>query len=127
MQMKIWQPGLSDKEQKHVGYWERNMLALAYADGWYFDDVEAMFDYPHESADGQTSILSRPHMVPRFDGWRRVLSLRGGAMCFHVPDDFEVGDLKQIERQYDGHTTEEKWRRLAASFGIELTLEKADG
>lgn len=38
--MKIWHEGMSDKETADLAYWERNMLALRYADGWYNDDIE---------------------------------------------------------------------------------------
>ena len=86
--MKPWDDGMSDRETAELAYWERNMLALRYADGWY-NDVEN-----------------------NWDGWKRVLSLDGGKMCFHIPDDFEVGRLKEIEPNWDGHTTEEKWERV---------------
>lgn len=97
---------MTDKEACDLAYWERNMLALRYADGWYHDD--------------------EPSMAPgfcqsRFDGWRRVLSLDGGKMTFHIPDDFDVGDLQQIERNWDGHTTEQKWRRIADWRGVYST------
>jgi hypothetical protein len=117
--IKTWHEGMSDKETKDLAYWERNMLALAFADpskgdGWYYDDVDAMFDYPTASG----HIMQRPHPVPRFGGWRRVISLRNGSMTFHVPDDFPVGNLPQIERNWDGHTTKEKWERVQRERGI---------
>jgi hypothetical protein len=91
---------MSDGEAKDLAYWERNMLALRYADGWYFDDIE------------DNTYLADGYPVARYEGWRRVLSLDGGKMTFHVPDDFDVGNLPQISRNWDGHTTEEKWRRI---------------
>lgn len=111
---KVWDEGMTPKEDKDLAYWERNMLALEFADGWYNDDIEEMFSYPNEKFE----VFERPSMVPRFGGWRRVLSLKGGAMCFHIPDDFEVGNLPQIERNWDGHTTEEKWQRVLERRGI---------
>ena len=89
--IKVWNDRMSDKETADLAYWERNTLALHYADGWYEDRQS------------------------NYDGWLRVLSLDGGKITFHIPDDFDVGNLKQIEPNWDGHTTEEKWRRV---FGL---------
>lgn len=97
MKVQTWNPSMSVEQTKDLAYWERNMLALYYADGWY-DDLE--------------------NGVPRFEGWRRVLSLEGGRMTFHIPDDFAVGDLSKIEPNWDGHTTAEKWGRVLDSRGI---------
>lgn len=94
MNIKTWTPEMSVEETKDLAYWERNMLALRYADGWYWDREN---NYP---------------------GWGRVLSLEGGAITFHIPDDFAVGTLKEIEPNWDGHTTEEKWRRVLAARGL---------
>lgn len=113
--MKIyeWKPGLTDQEMKDGAYWERNMLALNFADGWYYD------------------LVNTPTMVepfrgikthPRYEGWSRVLSLADGKMTFHIPDDFDVGNLKYLGgSNWDGHTTREKWQRVMAKFGIEET------
>lgn len=101
MEIKTWKLGMSDKETADIAYWERNMLALYLADGWYNDFVET------PSPDGVGSLW-----VSRYEGWRRVLSCFGGAACFHIPDDFDVMNLPHIERNWDGHTTEEKWNRL---------------
>ena len=90
----VWSPGLSLEEQKNGAYWERNMLALRFADGWYYDHAND------------------------WEGWKRVLSLDGGAMNFHIPDDFPVGDLMEIEPSYDGHSTEEKWQGVLEMRGI---------
>lgn len=88
MEVYEWNKDLSIEQQKDGAYWERNMLALRYAQGWYYD---------HDN---------------NWEGWKRVLSLDGGKLCFHIPDDFDVGDLKQIGNNWDGHTTEEKWHRI---------------
>jgi hypothetical protein len=120
VKIRYWQPGMTDKESKHLAYWERNVLALRYAEGWYNDDVESD-ECPHEDQN-PAAACSRCEreapMKPRFDGWRRVLSLEGGKITFHIPDDFDVGNLPEIERNWDGHTTEEKWRRVLATRGI---------
>lgn len=112
MKIKTWHEGMSDSESKDLAYWERNMLALRYAEGWYNDDIPGV-----ELDDGTIAILESG-MRPRFHGWRRVLSLEGGRCTFHIPDDFPVGNLPEIERNWDGHTTEEKWRRIAEMRGI---------
>mgnify|MGYP003475095778 CR=1 FL=1 len=96
MEIKVWHEGMSDAESKDLAYWERNMLALAYADGWYNDDVSS------------------------FTGWRRVLSLSNGKITFHIPDNFDVGNLQQIEPNWDGHTTKEKWEHVARSREIKV-------
>lgn len=105
MKMQCWKDGMSDEDSKNLAYWERNMLALKVADGWYNDDVWTD---------------ANDELVPRFTGWRRVLSCFDGSMCFHIPDDFEVGNLPMIGRNWDGHTTIEKWSRVAAFRGIEV-------
>jgi hypothetical protein len=95
MQILTWKYGITDGEERDVAYYERNMLALRYADGWYFDTEN------------------------NWEGWKRVLSLDSGKLTFHIPDDFEIGNLKQIEPNWDGHTTEEKWMRVYKHRGIE--------
>jgi hypothetical protein len=79
---------MSDKETADLAYWERNMLALLFANGWYYDDDN------------------------NWPGWRRVLSLKDGRITFHIPDDFDVGNLRRITPNWDGHTTERKWQRV---------------
>lgn len=94
MKIQAWHYDMSVEGTKDLAYWERNVLALKYADGWYAD---------HQS---------------NYKGWLRVLSLDGGAITFHIPDEFDVGDLKEIEPNWDGHTTEEKWRRILEARGV---------
>lgn len=111
MKIRVWNPTYTSAEEADLAYWERNVLALHFADtaagdGWYNDDV------PVEGPQ------SRGLWKPRFDGWRRVISLQNGSITFHVPDDFEVGNLPEIERNWDGHTTEQKWARLLKYRGI---------
>ena len=88
MDFVIWNSGMTDSESKDLAYWERNMLALRCADGWYED---------HESG---------------FEGWLRVLSLDDGKITFHIPDNFDVGNCPEIRPNWDGHTTQEKWQRI---------------
>lgn len=85
---------MTAEETKDLAYWERNVLALRYADSFYYDREN---NYP---------------------GWLRVLSLDKGAITFHIPDDFDIGDLPEIKPNWDGHTTEEKWRRILTACGV---------
>lgn len=107
MEIKTWNDKMSVEETKDLGYWERNALALYYADGWYDDNIEIRCEHTF-------GLIKKS----RFDGWRRVLSLDSGQVTFHIPDDFDVGDLKEIAPNWDGHTTEEKWKRVLESRGI---------
>lgn len=94
MKIHIWREGMSDKEALDGAYWERNVLALRYAQGWYFD------------------------LINNYLGWKRVLTLDDGQLTFHIPDDFEVGDLKEVQPNWDGHTTLQKWARVLNKKGI---------
>ncbi|UXR28801.1 hypothetical protein [Bacillus phage Nachito] len=100
MKYQVWKKGMTAEEEANVGYWERNMLALHFAIttnqmcrsagleptcGWYKDTDN------------------------NWDGWLRVISLMNGKMCFHIPDDFDLGDLPEIEPNWNGHSTEDKW------------------
>lgn len=94
MKIKTWNKEMSVEETKDLAYWERNVLALKYADGWYEDKEN------------------------KYPGWLRVLSLDGGRCTFHIPDDFDVGNLREIMPKWDGHTTEEKWKRILSERGV---------
>lgn len=109
MKIKTWYPGMPEKETSDLAYWERNMLALHFAEGWYNDDITIFDD---DANDPKVLIKS-----PCLEGWRRVITLDGGKITFHIPDDFDVGDLPEVERNWDGHTTEEKWRRILSAKG----------
>lgn len=111
MKIKTWTPDMSDKETADLAYWERNMLALRYADGWYNDDIEIrQWD--------EQGIETVPRIGPRFDTWRRVLTLDNGEITFHIPDGFDVGTLAEVTPNWDGHTTKEKWQRVMHRYGI---------
>lgn len=109
MKIQVYNDKMSEKEQKDVGYFERNMLALLIANlmreenddkdlvcGWYYDTQND------------------------WDGWKRVISLFGGSCNFHVPDDFDLGSLQEIEPMYDGHTTEDKWEKVMRFCGCKI-------
>jgi hypothetical protein len=100
MKPYVYEEGMSLEEQKNGAYWERNMLALLIAKaapkdancGWYTHG--------------------------EWEGWSRVISLYDGAVTFHVPDDFDLGDLPKIEPNWDGHSTQEKWETIMVDCGI---------
>lgn len=117
MKIKTWSPEMSDADTAQLAYWERNVLALRYAEGWYNDDVL----FTPVPGDGE------PAMVPRYKGWRRVLSLEDGRITFHIPDDFDVGDLPRLEPNWDGHTTEQKWRRILEARGVKPAEDESKG
>jgi len=97
-----WNEKMTVDETKDLAYLERNLLALRYADGWYYDTDN------------------------NWDGWKRVLSLDDGKMCFHIPDDFEVGCLIEIEANWDGHTTIEKWNRVRRMHSLKEYSEEGE-
>ncbi len=119
---------MSDKETADLAYWERNMLALRYASGWYNDDVEAECPPEHWREPDTNACPTCEKEAPsrgRYSGWRRVLTLDAGRITFHIPDDFDVGTLPEVASNWDGHTTEEKWRYVAGKQGVCVDGEKA--
>lgn len=109
MKPYVWNEHLSLEDQKNGAYWERNMMVLLLATsmsnyslpgtdlpaaGWYYD------------------------IDNNWDGYTRVISLYGGAVTFHVPDDFNIGSLPEIKPNWDGHSTEEKWNLVMDLLGI---------
>lgn len=117
----VWKEGTPAEVEADGAYWERNMMALQYAArvnaldhffkvnvlehdkteyvypcGWYFDTDN------------------------NWEGWKRVITLDCGSIAFHIPDDFEVGNLPQVKANWNGHTTQEKWNQIAKTAGIKL-------
>ncbi len=101
--MQGWHDGMSIEDSKNLAYWERNMLALMIAKthgghrccgnaGWY-----------HHG---------------EYEGWSRVISIADGVITFHVPDDFDMGDLKEIQPNWDGHSTRDKWKFIMSICGV---------
>ena len=63
----------------------------------------------------------------KFKGRSRVISLDGGEICFRIPDEFDVGNLPKIKKNWDGHTEKQKWNRIASVAGMKpLIWEKED-
>jgi len=126
----VWKEGMSSEVEADGAYWERNMLALhmgVYANQSYQAYVDLL---KAEGRDEKLDIKDYPpcgwyyHTIG--EGWSRVISLFDGRMCFHIPDDFDLGNkLPQIEPNWNGHGTEDKWLRVMKKCGCELPdLEK---
>lgn len=105
-----WHEEMSTEETKKLAYWERNMLALLVA--------TLNNDLDNRTGCKQPPFGSGWYHHGEWDGWARVISIDEGRITFHVPDDFDLGDLPQIEPNWDGHTTKEKWKRVMAFCGV---------
>jgi len=123
----VWKEGMSPKEAQDGAYWERNMLALHFAT--YANEAYREFANYLKMVGSKAETKDAPvcgwynHTIG--EGWSRAISLFDGRMTFHVPDDFDLGNLPQIEPNWDGHTTEDKWLRSMKKCGCELPdLEK---
>lgn len=103
----VWKEGMSAEETKNGAYWERNMLALLLAKA--ANDFSDEAGYPNDSG---------WYVHGEYEGWTRVISINNGKITFHVPDDFDLGDLPKIEPNWDGHSTEEKWKAIMKLCGI---------
>ena len=115
MQIPVWKEGMTAEQGKDIAYAERNILALWAAtqlnriveeEGHYFEQSGWYYDTDNN-----------------WEDWKRVISLDGGKVTFHIPDDFPVGNLPQIEPNWDGHTTEEKWKRMLKECGVNVEEE----
>lgn len=104
---KGWHENMSLEDTKNLAYWERNMLALMLA---------LQINISHHARGIQPSCGWYTH--GEYDGWARVISIDSGAITFHVPDDFDLGDLPEIEPNWDGHTTEQKWDYVMSLCGV---------
>ncbi|MMZ43531.1 hypothetical protein D1872_50850 [compost metagenome] len=118
-----WNEDMSIEQQKDLAYWERNMLALYF--GVYanraWDAYNKLMIAQGKSPDTQPAPCGwYAHVGEGFEGWSRVISLFDGKLTFHVPDNFYMGtELPEIEPNWDGHTTEEKWRRVMKNISRE--------
>jgi hypothetical protein len=106
--MYVYKDGMTLEEQKNGAYWERNMLAL----------MLAKFMEASTHTLGYGSEPCGYYIHGEWEGWSRVISINNGKITFHVPDDFDIGDLQQIEPNWDGHTTEEKWKYVMDLCGV---------
>jgi len=107
MDFYIYKDGISLQDQVNGAYWERNMLALLLA--------EVCNSWCREMGE---ELDSGWYYHGEWNGWSRVISIMNGRFTFHVPDDFNLGHLPQIEPNWNGHTTREKWIDVMNCVGI---------
>lgn len=100
---KGWHADMSPEDSKNLAYWERNMLALMIASTHAGHECCGLSGWYHHG---------------EYKDWSRVISIGNGSITFHVPDDFDLGNLKQIEPNWNGHTTQDKWRYIMKIVGI---------
>ncbi|MNW28181.1 hypothetical protein D3C74_49990 [compost metagenome] len=118
-----WNSELTPKEELDGAYFERNMLALylaVYANKAYKTYREYL------ELRGSEVVGNHPSTPPcgwyydtdnNWEGWKRVISLFDGRATFHIPDDFDTGKLPQIEPNWNGHSTVEKWTEIMRKCG----------
>lgn len=116
MEPYVWKEGMSPEEEANGAYWERNMLALLLA------------TYMNDTIRNTVGLAAQlPDYYPcgwyydrdnNWEGWLRVISINNGSITFHIPDSFDVGTLPEIEPNWDGHTTMEKWNNVMDFCGV---------
>lgn len=123
MKIPVYKEGMTSEQAKDVAYAERNILALYLAtfSNRTWNDFVAL-----RKAEGSyNSKLDAPppsgyYIDESCEGYSRVISIFDGKITFHVPDSFDLGNLQKIEPNWDGHTTEEKWKRVLEKCGVEV-------
>lgn len=114
MKPYVWKEGMSATEQKNGAYWERNMLAV----------LMAVESNNHCKTLGLEED-SGWYVHNGWEGFSRVISIYKGAITFHIPDDFDLGeDLPLIEPNWNGHSTLEKWEFVADLLDMELDIDE---
>jgi len=103
--------GLTLEEQRDGAYWERNMLVLYLAK--FIKDLNEITGETGESCGWYYDTDNN------WEGWKRVISI-GGDITYHIPDDFDVGELPEIKPNWDGHTTKEKYQRMMCYCGCKI-------
>ena len=104
-----WHEDMTLEETKNLAYWERNMLALLSA------KLVSLLDACFGKSGSVTHGWYRHN---EYNGWTRVISIANGRITFHVPDNFDLGDLPEIEPNWNGHTTAEKWEYIKDFCGV---------
>lgn len=126
---RAWNSSMSDKEVSDLAYYERNMAVLYMANytnkvwsDWLQYEKSRNEDISQELRKGPPSgwyVDDREEMK----GWSRVISVHEGKFTVHVPDDFVMGSLPQIPANWNGHSTEEKWKMVDKYCGIARRFE----
>ncbi|MFX1499445.1 MAG: hypothetical protein ACFFDH_00620 [Promethearchaeota archaeon] len=102
----IYHEGETKARSLKGALWERNILIQYLA--WHFNQIEPF-------------IISGWYKDKNFpEGFQRCLSLLDGKYCFIIPDELPIGkNIPEIEPNWDGHTTAEKWENIKRIVGIE--------
>jgi hypothetical protein len=109
MKPYVYHEGMDYETQANGAYWERNMLALFLAN--QSNKLCEEMGISHNSG---------YFIHGEWEGWDRVISIQSGKYTFHIPNDFNIGHLEEIEPNWDGHTTEKKWNDVMEYCGIFL-------
>ena len=112
-----WKEEMTPQEESQGAYWERNMLAVKYATRMN-EMLKLVFASMHAQLPDECINGWYEDTENNWEGWHRVISLDSGEICFHIPDDFDIGNLPKIKSNWDGHTTKQKWDRIAKSCGM---------
>jgi len=126
LKIPVYKDGMTMGEVMELAFAERNILALYLAthSNRTWNDFVAL-----RRAEGSTNPdLDKPepsgyYIDESAEGYSRVISIFDGRMTFHVPDSFDLGNLKEIAPNWDGHTTEEKWERVLEKCGVKVDKE----
>lgn len=96
-------------------YNERNLLAA------YLVHVMNMFDNYRFMGAPPKGQKSGWYLDDKGDeNYQRVISINGGAITFHVPKEFDLGNMPEIANNWDGHTTEAKWNLIQRYCGMKV-------
>ena len=117
MKPYVYNENMTVEEQMNGAYWERNMLALMLANILNKQAIKEQFRYFGRELT-EYDLPCGYYIHGEWPGWSRVVSINNGEITFHVPDDFDLGDLPKIEPNWNGHTTEEKWQYIMKLCGI---------
>lgn len=121
MDIYVYKEGMSLEEQKDGAYWERSMLAVymgIYANKAWNQLREVQRESGHIVDNRPAPCGWYLDTDNNWGGWHRVVSLFDGKAGFHVPDNFDLGDLPEIEPNWNGHTTQDKWERIRQLCGM---------
>jgi hypothetical protein len=119
MKPYVWKEGMSEKEMRDGAYFERNLLALLLAKQMNRVRKHELFLEGYDTIN-ESELPCGWYTHGEWEGWSRVISINSGSITFHIPDDFDLGDLPQIEPNWDGHTTEEKWEYVMRLCGCKV-------
>jgi len=121
-----WNKDMDLQETSNLAYWERNMIALLFAttvNAFVELLEESDFDLENEEEFKCGWYYDEEN---NWAGWKRVISLYGGKVNFHIPDNFDLGALPEIDVAYNGHTTEQKWASVMQLAGCDMSLVPDD-